>query len=77
MKIKIHFQFSVFENDMKNNFLWQNANQVLKHRQRANKSKKVGVRIARFFMVNDNKTGKNVPNEQTMYQINTKFTKWS
>jgi hypothetical protein len=32
-------------------------------------------KVARFFLVHDTKTGKNVPNEHKMYQMNTKFTK--
>jgi hypothetical protein len=32
-------------------------------------------RVARFFLVNIAQTGKNVPNQQKMYQINTKCTK--
>jgi hypothetical protein len=28
-------------------------------------------------LVHDTKTGKNVPNEHKMYQMNTKFTKWT
>jgi hypothetical protein len=34
-------------------------------------------RVARFFLVHDTKTGKNVPNEYKMYQTSTKCTKWS
>jgi hypothetical protein len=34
-------------------------------------------RVARFFLVHDTKTGKNVPDEYKMYQMNTKCTKWA
>jgi hypothetical protein len=32
----------------------------------------VQCRVARFFLVHDTKTGKNVPTEHKMYQLNTK-----
>jgi hypothetical protein len=32
-------------------------------------------RVARFFLVHDTETGKNVPNEHKMYQMNTECTK--
>jgi hypothetical protein len=33
-------------------------------------------RVARFFLVHDTKTGKNVPNEHKMYQMVIKYPKW-
>jgi hypothetical protein len=33
-------------------------------------------RIARLFLVHDTKTGKNVPNENKMYRIVIKYSKW-
>jgi hypothetical protein len=32
-------------------------------------------RVARFFLVHDTKTGKNAPNEHTMYQMVIKYPK--
>jgi hypothetical protein len=34
------------------------------------------IRVARFFLLHDTKTGKNVPNEHKMYQIVIKYPKW-
>jgi hypothetical protein len=36
----------------------------------------VSLRVARFFLVHDTKTGKNVPNEHKMYQMVIKYPKW-
>jgi hypothetical protein len=36
----------------------------------------VGSRAARFFLVHDTKTWKNVPNEYKMYQMVIKYRKW-
>jgi hypothetical protein len=33
--------------------------------------------VARFFLVHDTKTDKNVPNEQEMYQTAINYTKWA
>jgi hypothetical protein len=33
-------------------------------------------RVARFFLVQHTKTGKNVPNNHKIYQMATKHTKW-
>jgi hypothetical protein len=35
------------------------------------------IRVARFFLVHDTKTGKYVPNEHKIYQMNAKCTKWT
>jgi hypothetical protein len=34
-------------------------------------------RVARFFLVHHTKTGKNVPNEHTIYQMAIKYRKYS
>jgi hypothetical protein len=36
----------------------------------------VGDRVARFFLVHDTETGKNVPSEQKMYRMFTKYPEW-
>jgi hypothetical protein len=33
-------------------------------------------RVARFFLVQHTKTGKNIPNNHKIYQLATKYTKW-
>jgi hypothetical protein len=40
-------------------------------------SVRFATRVARVFLVIITQTGKNVPNEHKMYQMNTKCTKWS
>jgi hypothetical protein len=44
-------------------------------RQAQLNSKQLSTRVARFFMVHDATTGKNVPNEHKMYQIVIKYPK--
>jgi hypothetical protein len=33
----------------------------------------VGTRVARFFFVENTKTGKNIPNDDTIYQMTIKY----
>jgi hypothetical protein len=33
-------------------------------------------RVARFFLAQHTKTGKNIPNDYKIYQVATKYTKW-
>jgi hypothetical protein len=33
-------------------------------------------RVTRFFLVQHTKTGKNIPNNHKLFQIDTKYTKW-
>jgi hypothetical protein len=40
-------------------------------------SSRVGFRVARFFLVRDSKTGKNVPNEHKMYQNSHQISQMS